>query len=88
MEIKKAFEVKIKVWKVDEINHSMSKYGDKFWVDIKGHEWGHDYIENADENGYVTVTNVWSIARETEKALLLIIDGFKCWVPKSAAIVL
>lgn len=76
--------MKIKSWKVAQIMHDMSKYGDKFDVDVEGHEMFHDFKEYEDENGYVTVLNVREVLKETEKALCLNIDGFKTWVPKSA----
>ena len=77
-------EMKIKSWKAGQIMRDMSHYGDKFFVDIKGSEMGHYFKEYEDEAGYVTVTNVFEIKRETEKALLLNIGGFDAWVPKSA----
>ena len=76
--------MKIKSWKVAQIMHDMCRYGDIYDVDVEGHEMFHDFREYEDENGYVTVTNVLEVAKETEKALYLNIGGFKTWVPKSA----
>lgn len=76
--------IKIKSWKVSQIMHDMSKYGDNFYVTIEGNEPGHYFKDYEDEQGFVKVTNVHEVLKETEKAVYLNIDGFKTWVPKSA----
>lgn len=81
-------KAKIKIWKVDEITDKMCKYGDKFEIMVEGHEWGTDRNNYADENGFLTITNICEIVKETEKAICLNIDGFTTWCPKSAIIIL
>lgn len=76
--------MRIKSWKVGQIMHDMSKYGDAYMVSIKDREWGHNYTEYEDADGFVEVTNVHEVLKETEKAMYLNIDGFKTWVSKSA----
>ena len=75
--------MKIKSWKVAQIMHDMGRYGDIYDVDVEGHEMFHDFREYEDENGYVTVTNVLEVAKETEKALYLNIGGIQTWLPQS-----
>lgn len=75
--------MKIKTWKVEQIIRDMSKYNDKFNIEIVGSEMGHHFTEYADENGYVPV-KVFEVLKETEKAVQLSIGFFKTWVPKSA----
>lgn len=76
--------MKIKAWKVGQIMSDMSRYGDAYTVECKGHEFGTYYKDCADENGYIEVLNVYEVIKESEKAMQLNIGGFKCWVPKSA----
>lgn len=75
--------MRIKDWKIGQINRDMSKYNDKFYIPVEGSEFGHHYTEYADEDGYIPV-RVEEVLKETEKAMQLSIDGFKTWVPKSA----
>lgn len=77
---------KIKTWKVGQIMHDMSKFGDKYWVDIEGSSFGTFYADLADEEDMVTVTNIHEVIKETEKAVNVDIDGFKTWIPKSAIV--
>lgn len=76
--------MRIKSWKVGQIMTDMSKYGDRYDVDVEGQEWGVNYKDCEDAEGYVNVLNVREVLKETEKAMQLDIDGFKTWVPKSA----
>ena len=76
--------MRIKTWKVGQIMTDMSKYGDRYDVDVEGQTWGVNYKDCEDSEGYVNVLNVREVLKETEKAMQLDIDGFKTWVPKSA----
>lgn len=75
--------VMIKTWKVEQIMRDMSKYGDKFDMPIDGRQWGDYYKKFETEDGFIPVI-VAEVAKETEKAMQLVIDGFHSWVPKSA----
>lgn len=75
---------RVKEWKVREITHDMSRYGDRFEVSVEGSHWGESIYNLTDSEGFLKVDNIFEIVKETEKAFNINIDGFKCWVPKSA----
>lgn len=81
-------KIKIKSWKVAQIIHDMSKFGDRYDINIEGQTFGVDFEKCIDEEGYCTVTNVRDVLKSTEKALYVDIDGFKTWIPKSASILM
>ena len=73
--------VKIKSWKIGQIMRDMSKYSDRYFVDVVGSEMGHHYTEYEDTQGYVEVKAVKE--KESEKAVQFSFNGFTAWVPKS-----
>lgn len=81
-------KMKIKSWKVSQIIHDMSKFGDKYDINIEGQTFGVDFEKCVDAEGYCTVTNVYNVLKSTDKALYVNIDGFKTWIPKSASVLL
>ena len=73
--------VKIKSWKIGQIMRDMSRYADKYWIDVEGSEAGHHYTDYEDADGFVAVKAVKE--NESERAVQFNFNGFTAWIPKS-----
>lgn len=76
--------VGIRDWFYFEEGRKTSKYGtrfDFFYEHVLGHT-GEGRWDEITINGYLAV-EVDEILKETEKALQLVVDGWKFWIPKS-----